>query len=54
MPKFANIICERSPTMIIKLFPNYGLIQGQSRQTGFFELALRDKNMQVRFFGRCF
>ena len=25
-------------------------IQGQSRQTGFFELALRDRNMQVRFF----
>ena len=26
------------------------LIQGQSWQTGFFELALRDRNMQVRFF----
>ena len=24
-------------------------VQGQSRQTGFFELALRDRNMQVRF-----
>ncbi len=26
------------------------LLQGQSWQTGFFELALRDRNMQVRFF----
>ena len=26
------------------------LIQGQSWQTGFFELALRDRNVQVRFF----
>ena len=26
------------------------LIQGQSRQTGFFELALIDRNMKVRFF----
>ena len=25
-------------------------IQGQSWQSGFFELALRDRNMQVRFF----
>ena len=25
-------------------------LQGQSWQTGFFELALRDINMQVRFF----
>ena len=29
-------------------------IQGQSTQTGFFELALRDRNMQVSFFGSCF
>ena len=30
-------------------------LQGQSTQTGFFELALRDRKMQVRFFlGRCF
>ena len=25
------------------------LVQGQSRQTVFFELALRDRNLQVRF-----
>ena len=25
------------------------LLQGQPRQTGFFELALRNRNMQVRF-----
>jgi hypothetical protein len=25
-------------------------LQGQSWQTGFFELALRDRNMKVRFF----
>ena len=31
------------------LIPTLSLIQGQSRQTGFFELALRDRNMQVRF-----
>ena len=30
------------------------VIQGQSRQTGFFELALRDRNMQVRFFWKMF
>ena len=30
------------------------LLQGQSRQTGFFELALRDRNMQVRFFWKVF
>ena len=25
------------------------LLQGQSRQTGFFELAVRDRNVQVKF-----
>ena len=30
------------------------VVQGQSRQTGFFELALRDRNMQVRFFWKVF
>ena len=30
------------------------VIQGQSRQTGFFELALRDRNMQVRFSRKVF
>jgi hypothetical protein len=29
-------------------------IQGQSMQTGLFELALRDRNMQVRFFWKVF
>ena len=28
---------------------NIFLVQGQSRQTVFFELALRDRNVQVRF-----
>ena len=27
-----------------------GILQGQSWQTGFLKLALRDRNMQVRFF----
>ena len=29
-------------------------IQGQSTQTGFFELALRYRNLQVRFFWKVF
>ena len=33
----------------IKLLNMYS-IQGQPRQTGFFELALRDRNMEVKFF----
>ena len=31
-----------------------GKVQGQSRQTGFFELALRDRNMQLKFFWKVF
>ena len=30
--------------------PNYTVLQGQSWQTGFFELARRDRNMIVRYF----
>ena len=30
------------------------VLQGQPRQTVFFELALRDRNMQVRFFWKMF
>ena len=33
----------------IKKCQNCTFIQGQSRQTAFFELALRDRNVQVRF-----
>ena len=32
---------------------NY-IVQGQPTQTGFFELALRDRNMQVRVFWKVF
>ena len=38
-----NVLTQFAP------FLTKSIIQGQSRQTGFFELALRDRNMQVRF-----
>ena len=33
---------------------SFNVVQGQPRQTGFFELALRDRIMQVRFFWMVF
>ena len=38
---------EIQQTVLIFLFSGGSTLQGQSTQTGFFELALRDRNIQV-------
>ena len=45
-----DVKSEQKPDMVS--VPD--VIQGQPRQTGFFELALRDRNMQVKFFWKVF
>jgi hypothetical protein len=36
--------------LLKKSLPDSKIVQGQSWQTGFFKLALTDRNMHVRFF----
>ena len=53
------VYCQGQKTMQCKSCRYHVLqtltnLQGQSRQTGFLELALRDRHMQVRFFRKVF
>ena len=50
MPVQAVVVRVTSPEIVLRAPPAADQMQGQSWQTGFFELARRDKNMKVRYF----
>ena len=50
VPNILEEIYSTFQLLTVKEAKDVQKLQGQSWQTGFFKLALRDRNMQVRFF----